>query len=73
MPAPVLARVLPSVVQVLDIAGARLDDDCGRGWPSPRGRAAHERVLVPPLVLALVRLARTGTSPSAGASAGASG
>ncbi len=75
MPAPVLARVLPSVVQVLDIAGARLDDDCGRGWPTPLGSAAHELVLVPPLVLALVRLARAGTSTSAsaGASAGASG
>ena len=71
--APVLARVLPSVVQVLDIADARLDLDYGRGWPIPLGSAAHE--LVPPLVLALVRLARTGTSTSAsaGASAGASG
>ena len=76
--APVLARVLPSAVQVLDIADARLDLDCGRGWPIPLGSAAHELVLVPPLVLALVRLARTGTSTSAtsasaDASAGASG
>ncbi len=73
--APVLARVLPSVVQVLDIADARLDLDYGRGWPIPLGSAAHKLVLVPPLVLALVRLARTGTSTSAsaGASAGASG
>ncbi len=41
----------------------------------PLGSAAHELVLVSPLVLALVRLARTGTSTSAsaGASAGASG
>ncbi len=73
--APVLAPVLPSVVQVLDIADARLDLDYERGWPIPLGSAAHELVLVPPLVLALVRLARTGTSTSAsaGASAGASG
>ena len=73
--APVLARVPPLAVQVLDIADARLDLDCGRGWPIPLGSAAHKLVLVPPLVLALVRLARTGTgtSASAGASAGASG
>ncbi len=73
--APVLARVLPSAVQVLDIADARLDLDCGRGWPIPLGSAAHKLVLVPPLVLALVRLARTDTSTSASAdaSAGASG